>query len=71
MATLLLVVLAIGCGNAIPTEPSGIKINSYDGGYTGIVFKIESEVPEEHCAEILNNLQVSNVNYLLPPFGNK
>ena len=41
------------------TEPSGIRIDPDDGGYTGIVFEIKEEVPEESCAEILKNLKVS------------
>ena len=40
------------------TEPSGIQVDPDDGGYTGIVFEIKDEVPEESCAEILQNLQV-------------
>ena len=40
------------------TEPSGIQIDPDDGGYTGIVFEIKEEVPEESCAEILKNLKV-------------
>ena len=40
------------------TEPSGIRIDPDDGGYTGIVFEIKEEVPEESCAEILKNLKV-------------
>ena len=42
------------------TEPSGIRIDPDDGGYTGIVFEIKEEVPEESCAEILKNLKVGN-----------
>ena len=40
------------------TEPSGIQIDPDDGGYTGIVFEIKEEVPEESCAEILKNVKV-------------
>ena len=40
------------------TEPSGIRIDPDDGGYTGIVFEIKEEVPEESCAEIIKNLKV-------------
>ena len=29
-----------------------------DGGYTGIVIKIDKNVPEEQCPQILNNLKV-------------
>jgi hypothetical protein len=35
---------------AIQVEP--------DGGYTGIVIKINEDVPEESCSDILQNLQV-------------
>ena len=40
------------------TEPSGIQIDPDDGGYTGVVFEIKEEVPEESCAEILKNVKV-------------
>ena len=43
------------------TEPSGIQIDPDDGGYTGIVFEIKEEVPEESCAEILKNVKVRTI----------
>ena len=43
------------------TEPSGIQVDPDDGGYTGIVFEIKDDVPEESCAEILQNLQVGHL----------
>ena len=43
------------------TEPSGIQIDPDDGGYTGIVFEINEEVPEESCAEILKNVKVRTI----------
>ena len=46
------------------TEPSGIRIDPDDGGYTGIVFEIKEEVPEESCAEILKNLKVRFLLYI-------
>ena len=30
-----------------------------DGGYTGIVIKINKDVPEDLCPQILSNLKVS------------
>ena len=47
------------------TEPSGIRIDPDDGGYTGIVFEIKEEVPEESCAEILKNLKVRFLLYIM------
>ena len=44
--------------SGLATEPSGIRIDRNEGGYTGMVFKIKDEVPEEHCAEIIQNLRV-------------
>ena len=36
---------------------SGVKITP-QGGYTDLVIKIQDEVPEDHCPEILENLKV-------------
>ena len=46
----------------LATEPSGIKIDRTEGGYTGMVFRIKEEVPEEHCAEIIQNLRVGHLS---------
>lgn len=42
---------------AVVESSSRISVQP-DGGYTGIVFKVDEDVPEEACAEILQNLQV-------------
>ena len=44
-------------------QVSGVKINP-EGGYTDLVIKIQDEVPEDHCPEILGNLKVSAANEL-------
>ena len=38
-------------------QKTQIKIDP-DGGYTGIVIKIDKDVPEDLCPEILTNLKV-------------
>ena len=43
--------------DAASEEESRIHIDS-DGGYSGIVIKIDKEVPVEKCPEILQNLKV-------------
>ena len=40
-------------------QKSQIRIDP-DGGYTGIVIKIDKDVPEDLCPEILTNLKVRN-----------
>ena len=42
---------------ALSLAPSQIRLDP-DGGYTGIVIKIDKEVPEEMCTQVLSNLQV-------------
>ena len=54
--------------SGLATEPSGIRIDRNEGGYTGMVFKIKDEVPEEHCAEIIQNLRVRNKNIVFKFF---
>ena len=43
--------------------PSQIRLDP-DGGYTGIVIKIDKEVPEEMCTQILSNLQVRTHQFI-------
>ena len=41
-----------------------IQLDLSDGGYKGIVVKIDKDVPEQHCPRILSNLKVSKIlNY--------
>ena len=54
----LVAMLRPGPVTSVATEPSGIRIDRNEGGYTGIVFEIKDHVPEEHCAEIIQNLRV-------------
>ena len=35
-----------------------IHLDFSDGGYKGIVVKIDKEVPEKHCPKILSNIKV-------------
>ena len=42
---------------ALTLAPSQIRVDP-DGGYTGLVIKIDNEVPEDLCPQILSNLQV-------------
>ena len=42
---------------AMAMAPSQIRLDP-DGGYTGIVIKIDKDVPEELCPQILSNIQV-------------
>ena len=42
---------------SLRVEASRIRVEA-DGGYTGIVIKIDKEVPEDACPEILANLKV-------------
>ena len=36
-----------------------IHLDLSDGGYKGIVIKIDRDVPEKHCPRILSNIKVS------------
>ena len=40
------------------TQQSQIRIDP-DGGYTGIVIKINKDVPQDLCPKILSNIKVS------------
>ena len=46
------------------TQQSQIRIDP-DGGYTGIVIKINKDVPQDLCPKILSNIKVSK-KYSLP-----
>ena len=37
-----------------------IHLDLSDGGYKGIVVKIDKEVPEKYCPKILSNIKVRN-----------
>jgi hypothetical protein len=54
----LVFVLATLLPLAWSMAPTQIRLDP-DGGYTGIVVKIDKDVPEEFCPHILSNLQVS------------
>ena len=42
---------------------SRLKIDS-DGGYQGLVIKIDKDVPEEKCPALLANIEVSKIDTL-------
>ena len=54
MSGITLFLLAL---TSLSVEASRIRVEA-DGGYTGIVIKIDKEVPEDACPEILANLKV-------------
>lgn len=45
-------------GLSLQQQQSQIHIDP-DGGYTGIVIKINKDVPEDLCPQILSNVKVS------------
>ena len=53
----LVVVLGLVVPLVMSMAPSQIRIDP-DGGYTGLVIRIDKDVPEELCPKILSNLQV-------------
>ncbi len=53
----MLFVLGLVFPLAMAMAPSQIRLDP-DGGYTGIVIKIDKDVPEELCPQILSNIQV-------------
>ena len=63
LATAWLLVTFVPFTSAATTlsAPSRIKVDA-DGGYTGIVVKIDKDVPEEECGRILASLKVRSKN---------
>ena len=58
-ATIYLRVASLSLSSAATTlsAPTRIKVDA-DGGYSGIVVKIDKDVPEEECGRILASLKV-------------
>ena len=58
-ATIYLLVASLSLSSAATTlsAPTRIKVDA-DGGYSGIVVKIDKDVPEEECGRILASLKV-------------
>ena len=58
-ATIYLLVASVSISSAATTlsAPTRIKVDA-DGGYSGIVVKIDKDVPEEECGRILASLKV-------------
>ena len=67
-ATIYLLVATVSLSSAATTlsAPTRIKVDA-DGGYSGIVVKIDKDVPEEECGRILASLKVGlRMNALYP-----
>ena len=54
---LLAVTLTLASAATTLSAPTRIKVDA-DGGYSGIVVKIDKDVPEEECGRILASLKV-------------
>ena len=52
-----IILLVTSLSTIVLCQKSQIRIDP-DGGYTGIVIKIDKDVPEDLCPEILTNLKV-------------
>ena len=66
-AAVCLLVATVSLTSAATTlsAPTRIKVDA-DGGYSGIVVKIDKDVPEEECGRILASLKVRLKNRSLP-----
>ena len=53
----LVVIVIVGISDVVTRESSKIRIAN-DGGYEDIVVKIEEELDEEDCSDILRGLEV-------------
>ena len=53
---LIIFMLSISC---IVSTLSRVYLTP-DGGYKGIVVKIDSQVDEDHCQDIIENIKVTN-----------
>ena len=73
-AAVCLLVAAASSASAATTlsAPTRIKVDA-DGGYSGIVVKIDKDVPEEECGRILASLKVrlKNGSRSFPRFLNR
>ena len=56
-AFLALVILAVSSAGAAKLARSRAVVGD-DGGYSGVTVRISDDVPEEDCADILQNLKV-------------
>ena len=54
-----IILLVTSLSTIVLCQKSQIRIDP-DGGYTGIVIKIDKDVPEDLCPDILTNLKVRN-----------
>ena len=58
LALLLLMLLSCSC---MVSTLSRVYL-APDGGYKGIVVKIDRQVDQDHCEEIIDNLKVTNLS---------
>ena len=60
-ATLLALMLTSAAASAAGRMPSRSRaVVGEDGGYSGVTVRISDDVPEEDCADIIQNLKVGN-----------
>ena len=64
---ILLVTSLTVLSTTVLCQKTQIRIDP-DGGYTGIVIKIDKDVPEDLCPEILTNLKVRKLCLLFHCF---
>ena len=62
-----IILLVTSLSTIVLCQKSQIRIDP-DGGYTGIVIKIDKDVPEDLCPEILTNLKVRKLCLLFHCF---
>ena len=61
---LLLLFSGCSCDSLLFPGPSRLRVEA-DGGYRGLVVKIDKNVPEEECPVLLKNLKVRKC-FILP-----
>ena len=64
MANKLSLVVLLVSSSCISSTLSMVYLTP-DGGYKGIVVRIDSEVDQDHCQEIIKNIKVRIVNLLI------
>ena len=62
MALLPIFCLLLGLSTLQLPTANSLRLDA-DGGYTGLVFKISEDVPEEECDVILTRLKVRPIFY--------
>ena len=67
MALLPIFCLLLGLSTLQLPTANSVRLDA-DGGYTGLVFKISEDVPEEECDVILTRLKVRPIFYIFLTF---